>query len=818
MFYTTQNYSFVSKVIAILFFLFFVGLNAQNSLVKGVVTDENNQPFFGVNVVVKNTTKGTATNNEGQFEIAVPKGAVLQFSYISYKTKEVIIEGNELLRVQLEPDNQMLGEVVVVSSMAKVKSGLEKTTYEVKSNTAAVGGTGLDVLRNLPSVTVDAQNNISYRGTQGFVLQLNGKTLQIDAASLLSQLSANDIEKIDIITTPSAKYDNEGKTGIINVITKNKSEEVSSFQFNLKGGLPSINDFGNQNTAERYGADLLYSFQKNKWDISVGLNYNRNDMAGLRDGDVFTQNGNLQRRFPSLGERSFKVINYAGQLNLSYAIDTTQTLSFGTYLGKQRKERTADILYFNNRTVDVTNPTVEQNRFVYFNENLQVRNGDFSIFALDYEKKFKNKSSFFTSFLYEYTLLGGPTTNRNIGFPDTSIIYQNEFNDNTNPLDGYRFQADYRFQPLSFGNLEVGYQYKKLIHRGDFLYQRQNNDTGVFELVPEFSSEVNLFRDSHSLYTQLSKSFDKWEYNVGVRAETLNRDFELKDKANTINETLNYQFNKLFPSAGVMYNFENNSKLKLGYSKRVEHTTTFKMNPFPEREHSETLEQGDPELLPEFIDLAELNYSFQVKKSRLFSTLYFRNVQNLINRVNTVFNDTILNRIYSNVGNAKTFGLENGIDYKNEKFSVFASTNVFHTAIKGSFNGDVIDNTAWMFGLNLNTSYKFTDTFDVLFNFNYISQRNTAQGIDSEFYLPSLVFKKSFFNNRLQAVLQWQNIDMGLLNTNQQRITTFKPDVFFTTTNYIHEVDIVVLNLIYTLNTKQKKSKFVESEFGKSEF
>ena len=123
-----------------------------------------------------------------------------------------------------------------------------------------------------------------------------------------------------------------------------------------------------------------------------------------------------------------------------------------------------------------------------------------------------------------------------------------------------------------------------------------------------------------------------------------------------------------------------------------------------------------------------------------------------------------------------------------------------------------------MFGMNMNTSYRFSYTFDVLFNFNYISERNTAQGQDSAFYLPSLVFKKSFLNNNLQVVLQWQNIDMGLLKTNEQRITTFKPNAFFTTTNYIHEVDMVVLNLIYNFNSSKKKTKFIDSEFGKSEF
>ena len=118
------------------------------------------------------------------------------------------------------------------------------------------------MLRNLPSVSIDAQNTISYRGNQGFVVQLNGKTLQMDAATLLSQISANEIEKIDIVSIPSSKYDNEGKTGIINVITKNTSKDFSSFQVNLKGGLPTIENYGNAKTAQRYGADILYAYQK----------------------------------------------------------------------------------------------------------------------------------------------------------------------------------------------------------------------------------------------------------------------------------------------------------------------------------------------------------------------------------------------------------------------------------------------------------------------------------------------------------------------------------------------------------------------------
>jgi len=123
-----------------------------------------------------------------------------------------------------------------------------------------------------------------------------------------------------------------------------------------------------------------------------------------------------------------------------------------------------------------------------------------------------------------------------------------------------------------------------------------------------------------------------------------------------------------------------------------------------------------------------------------------------------------------------------------------------------------------VYSINLNSTYNFWENASLQFTFNYLSDRVTAQGEDSRFYSPNLTLQKSFFNDRLTATLQWQNIDMGLLDTNEQRITTFRPNEFYTTTNYIYEVDVVLLNLSYTFKNGKNQSKFIDSEFGKREF
>ena len=159
--------------------------------------------------------------------------------------------------------------------------------------------------------------------------------------------------------------------------------------------------------------------------------------------------------------------------------------------------------------------------------------------------------------------------------------------------------------------------------------------------------------------------------------ENMKRELSLKDKTGQFDEDYSLNFTKLFPSASVNYQWKERVAFNLAYSKRIERTTTFKMNPFPEREHSETLEQGDPNLQPELIDQVELAVNIKTKKGNdYFSSIYYRNINHLINRVNTVYNDTILNRIYSNVGTAKAFGREMGVEYSiGKKLKVFSSSN-----------------------------------------------------------------------------------------------------------------------------------------------
>jgi len=814
--------------------LIFFGVLAFSSFgqsqIRGKVLDQLSQaPLEFASVAVYQIgdsalVEGSITDVEGEFLIGglAPGSYFLKVSFVGFRTLTnpafdlAKNEKRDLGVLSLAPDQQQLEGVEVQGQKITSDFKLDKQSYSAESFEAAQGGSATDVLKNLPGISINGEGQLSIRGTTGFVVMLNGKLVQGDPMLILRQLPANGIEKVEWISSPSARYDSEGKAGMINITTKKGTTDGLYLQFNSRLGFPSLENYDNSTKPKRFGGDFNLNYLKGKWDVSLGASYQRNDLSGRRVGEVYTISGDTTTYFPSEGERSTDEVNYSGRFTVGYNPNASNAFSLGFYAGVRDKVRTADILYYDNHA-EVAGQRLYT--LQYFNANEQNRRGDFLLGSLDYSHVFANSSKLSTSLLYEYTLLGGPTINRNLGYPDLTEVLQDEYNTNDNPLNGWRVNLDYTFKPQSIGQLLVGYQYRNLDHRGDFVYERKNNETGQFELVPEFSSTVDLQHLIHSAYFQLDKKLEKLSYGAGLRIETMDRDFSLKDKAGTLDTLYVYDYLRPFVSANLGYQVNDELQLKANFSQRVERTTTFKMNPFPEREHSETLEQGDPELLPEFINLVEVGLVKSWKANSFYATGYHSRVKNLVNRVNTVYNDTILNRIYSNVGTGNSTGIDLGAElYPTDWWKFFAGLNGYYYSIKGEFDDRPVDNSSWVYSFNLTSTFSISPTVSLQASFNYLSKRVTAQGEDGRFYNPNLSIKKSWLDGRLTANLLWQNIDMGLLKSNEQRITTFRDGEFFTTTNYIYEVDVIVLNLSYTLNSSKNRAKFVKSEFGEKEF
>ena len=816
-------------------------------IIGKITAAEDNYPLeYATSALYESNTKklitGVVTKKDGRFSIPEIKPGTyyLIVSFIGYQSNKIefiVVNKKQekkdlgILKLELGTGNE-LNEVILKTEKQTVLHKIDRQIFDVKKYQSSVGGNAVDVVKNLPSVSIDGMGEISIRGSKGFTILINGKPTQGDASSVLAQLPANALESVELITAPSAKYDPEGKAGILNIITKKGAINGTFAQVNVRGGFPSIENYETKVAAKRQGIDATFNKRTENWNISLGASYQRNDKSGRREGDMFIVNSSENKItfLPSDGERSFDEVTYNGRFNIEYTPNESDTYSLGFFAGQRTKERLADIVYYDNHSISPIESNNRQYTFAYYNHNLRIRKGDFALGSFDYSHKFENKSKISASILYEYTFLGGPTENDNVGFPDYSIIYQKEYNTNDNPLYGKRFNLDYLWNPFSFGTLEMGYQFRDLDHTGKFVYERDGIE------VSEFSSDVSLKRSIHSGYAQVSGLKNKWNYAAGVRLESMDREYKEVLKSDTKKNVYEYDFIKLFPSASLQYKINSKTNIKTAYSKRIERTTSFKMNSFAEREHSEVFEQGDNTLLPEFIDLVELGITKKLKRGNsIYATAYFRHVENVINRVNTLAYkpngaviDSIINRVYSNVGKSNSIGLEIGATLKpSENWTNFIGANIYNYTIDGLLNfrhrdgverNYDIDSKSIIYSFNLNSTYRFGRNTSLQFTFNYLSDRNTAMGEDSRFYSPNLTFRKKFLDDRLTATLQWQNIDMDLFKTNEQRITTSRPNQFYTSTNYVYEVDMLSLNLSYTFNAAKDKSKFIDSEFGKREF
>nr|WP_131458486.1 TonB-dependent receptor [Jiulongibacter sediminis] len=536
------------------------------------------------------------------------------------------------------------------------------------------------------------------------MILVNDKPTQIDAATILSQIPVNTIEKIEMITAPSDRYDADGKAGIINIVTKKGSIDGISLSTNLQYGLPRIKEYFNAEEPQRYGADVSLNYRKNKLDLGLALNYLRNDIAGRRVGDVNTTIGDIFTSFPSEGERSLKRENYGFRAPATYYLNDKNELNAGAYLGHRDQYRLADI-YYNNTKTDLNNNTVI-GQSQYFNSNLVLKSGTFKVFNLDYLHRFDETSSLSLSALYENALIEGWTKNRNLTIDNFNDTLQYTLNNGYNPLKAFRAKIDYE-KTVVHGKLSVGYQLRNQLQDRAFDYLEKEENDEAFVVYPEFTGSISVLNRIHGLYPQYAGQVNKLKFSGRLRFENAYRRFS-DDRGG---EPFELPLSNLFPSASLRYNFSDTWALKAAYSRRVQRSTNNELNPYPEREHSETLEQGDPRIRPEFIGLYEVGLSKDFKKATFYWNIYHQNIQDIVNRVNSVYNDTILNRIYTNAGRAKLTGSDLGATLSPIKnLKAFLGGNIYNLEIRGFLfeNALEVSSRGWVYAVYSNISYQIT--------------------------------------------------------------------------------------------------------------
>jgi hypothetical protein len=813
---------------AIISCLLFLGLTThvfgQTTKISGRILDNKGTPMEAVSIGLYDSAGikvfQTLSDIEGKFmfEKKVTPNAYLMVSFIQFGSRTIFLSVSkkniDLGDINLQNNQFSLTEVMVLGKKAPINFKVDKQVFSAGQFANAANGNGIDLIKNLPAVSVNGLGEISLRGSGSFQVMINGKPSSGDPSFILAQLSAASIENIEVITSPGATYDADGKSGIINVVTKTALELGWMVQSSVMYGAKPFNNFDNKRYAQpqRGSVDVTAGYRKNKWDVNLGFNYLRNDISGYREGDVNTTVNGVFTSFPSNGERSFKKYNSGGRIAIGHDTKLGNRWEAGVYIGNRFQSRVADLLYNIKHRVIATGVITS---FDYFNENTQDKEALFSLANVGYDHKLSEKAKINFSLQYEGANLTGLTINKNFNNIGRAVLFQQTNNPSSNPLNAIRFKTDYTFKN-NRGTFNMGYQFRNDKQDGNFEYAYKNMGMTQFIIDPLFSSNLKVNNNIHAGYIQYSEKQNKLFKQIGLRAEHLVRTLTFSNN-NKQNDLI---LPSLFPSFIFRYDAKDKLVLKTSYTRRVKRTNNFELNPLPEREHAETLEQGDPNLLPELTGALEMGLEKSWQKSNLNFTIYRQDIKNPIQRVNKVYNDTILNRVFTNASRALQIGMEVNITNTiTPNWQSVLSGNLYRYKIDGTiFDGAVnVSNASIIYSINSTQSIKIQKGIALQLSINYLSNRITAQGEDGAFVTPHLSLKKTTQDQRWNFQMQWLNIDMGSKIANRQRITT-RGSNFYTTTNYIYETDQLQFSLSFNMSKRNRKITLPVSDIAEKEF
>jgi hypothetical protein len=838
-------------------------LFAQYGRITGIVTDEISKekiPFATISLLSDASIfkAGSVSGSDGTFIFNNLNygNYKLVVKFMGYKTDtlgKVVLNKKtsnlNLGHISLKPVSIDVAEVQVQANAKTSVSKIDRQTYRATDFATAKGGTATDLLSKLPSVSVDPNGAISVRGTGDFIVYLNGKPTQIDPAILLGQISMAQVENVEVISVPTARYDSQGKGGIININTKKTGMEGLSVSANgMIGGAPWSNvtdPYSGYNLNDnRTGGGLNLIYFKDKLSLSGGLNYNYHNVNGRRIGDarILVDDG-LYRHMIADGQRPEWYENFSANIGIDYRLSKNSTLSGSYFYGTRTEGRSAfyiyDIFYADVNKVSV--PGIDRNETWIYNPNTDTRFGQFQNANIDYSHSFTKYSDIKISALYEHSGLKRELNNQNYNFNvltqqiGSKVLEYQQVDDT--PLDGYRLSVDYSTQFDNGSKLGLGIQPQFLVVKGDFSYDTLDVKSGNFYPYTDLENGIDLKRGIYAAYADYSGSAKKFKYIAGLRMEYTDQSVNLKsadyfslfegEKKSTYTD----QRFDLFPNLHLEWELSDKDKLSLAGSRRISRPPAKNLAPFLYRRHLEVYEVGDPQLQPEYLLSTEISYDRKIKNHTLTLIGFYRGVNNAIFRVNTITNENpdvyaivqedVLIRSYTNAGNSKSIGAELNANIDGGKFGkFFVGGSLYNYSVKGDIFGYKVDNSSLNWSVKSNANLNLTKAFKLALDFNLKSATVTAQGQNDLFYQMNtslgytpLKLKGWDFSLRV----------LDLLNSNTEGLDTqafnkYGQEIFYQETTYYRKGCIVELGLTYSFNKKGKSSTKTDSTFGKEQF
>lgn len=795
----------------ILYYFFITSLlynvSFSQSKLSGIVCNlKDKTPIAGVSIKVLNTDSVFITGNEsdtsGLFLIAGIQAGEYQikFSMTGYKERILpVVKVNENSNIVLDTiflvadKNYETEEIQVESDLPQLQFKEEKKVFNIEQMISLKGGSAIDVLRKIPMIEIDNNDNIILRGSGNIVIYLDNKPIK---PNILKQIPADAIKSVEIITNPSAKYEAEGVTGIINIVTLSTNKNITGYNGFLATGINS-NSGINGNTA--------INISKNKWRFFLNggggkfaTHYNSSSGS-----DYFSTTGFLRTNSSGNSTGNF---GYSS-IGFEYELANKQNIGLDAYINLSK---------FNSNGMSInSNYTGTFSLSSYYNNNTN-NEGNFNDlnFSLYYTGKYNDlgkelnldltytkggNTNDFRQFIFYYDSTGNLS-------PRPSALNNNfDYNNKT-----FRFQVDYTHPLNSFTKFEVGIK--------SFFRENDNNDISdtldylINQYVRNYdaSNHFRLQELINSSYITFSHKINIIKFKVGLRAEHTHSKGDLF----TNNSSFEKNYFDLFPTVSISQQIGISNELQLSYSRRITRPNVYRLNPFAIKYSDKYISFGNPQLNPEYTDSYELNHNLFTNIFSVTTSVFFRRGYDLITNYTYSTDSNIAVTTYKNLGGSKSYGLDLILNSSYLKWlTANANFSIYKTTFDGSIPTDIPQQEGVSWKMNLRTYISISNLFKIDLFYTYVGKKFNATGYSDPYQTLDIGISKSFLNRKLNISIRSDDI----LKT---RKWTGITNGIAVTTKWESKIDarVIYLNISYNFgNTdsyyqKSKKVKQNENE------
>jgi len=765
--------------------------------ITGTVVDtENGQPLEYATVVLSSTRNpenitGGITDENGRFTVETIAGmyniSVEYISYVTYRSERQLLRGNmDLGQITLSPDVAQLSEVEVVAERTTVELRLDKKIYNVGSDLTVSGGTVSDVLDNVPSVSVDVEGNVELRGNTDVRILINGKPSAItglNSTDALRQLPAESIEKVEVITSPSARYDAEGSAGIINIILRRSKLQ------GLNGALTGTLGYP-------YSAGINGNLNYRTGDINIftntGYNYRERPGNSFDSSDFFDTEGNFTNSITEDREIERVRQGLNANIGLEWYVNETSSITQSVFI------RDSDNTSETTNNFSQVNSDGEESNGIRFDP--EEESDETFQYSFNYDKQFNGSAEHTFSLAFQYE------TSDEI---EESLIIQNGVdNENVRTAEDQQrvfLQADYVTPVGKSGQFELGY-------RGDF--NNLDSDYRVIFINPTLEelgiddpSNILDYKETiNAFYSQYGDKKGKVSFLTGLRYEST----RLIINQLTTNDFNRNNFDAFFPTLNLNYEIDETESYQLGYNRRVQRPRSWFLNPFPSRSSPTNFFQGNAALLPSFSNQVELGYLKRFKKLTINASAYFQRATDVITIITEDTGDTtlfdgeqvsIIRRTPVNLARNDRYGIDITTNFRpSRKWNLNGNFNFFNLITRGDFNNQNFDaeNLSWF--IRFNNKITLFNDLDWQTRIFYRGPIENAQTKTDGIFTLDFAFSKDFFKEKASLAFNISDVFNSRIRVSE----TITPE-FTTDSEFQWRVRSFNLNFTYRFNQKKQR-------------